>query len=75
MGGPQVYEMSELVRSYLRAIGKHRPIVPMKLPGQAARAFRDGVNLTPEHAVGRRTWEDFLAERVGVPSERAAVTA
>ena len=64
IGGPRVYEMAELVRSYLRATGIHRLIMPMRLPGEAARAFRDGVNLAPQRAVGRRTWEHFLAERL-----------
>jgi uncharacterized protein YbjT (DUF2867 family) len=64
IGGPRVYEMAELVRSYLRATGKHRLIMPMSLPGKAARAFRDGANLAPQRAVGRRTWEHFLAERL-----------
>ena len=64
MGGPRVYEMGDLVRSYLRARGKHRAIVPVRLPGRAARAFREGANLAPERAVGRRTWEEFLAERL-----------
>jgi uncharacterized protein YbjT (DUF2867 family) len=65
MGGPRVYRMSDLLRGYLRATHRHRPIVPVRLPGKAARAFRAGPNLAPEHAVGHRTWEDFLAERVG----------
>jgi hypothetical protein len=39
--------------------------VPIRLPGKAARAFRAGANLAPDRAVGRRTWEEFLAERVG----------
>jgi uncharacterized protein YbjT (DUF2867 family) len=64
MAGPRVYEMRELVRSYLRARGKHRAILPVRLPGKAARAFRDGANLAPDRAVGRRTWEEFLAQRV-----------
>jgi hypothetical protein len=38
--------------------------MPMRLPGKAARAYRDGANLAPERAVGRRTWEDFLTERL-----------
>jgi len=36
----------------------------MRVPGKAARAVRAGANLTPEHAVGKRTWEEFLVERV-----------
>jgi uncharacterized protein YbjT (DUF2867 family) len=65
MGGPRVYGAAQLLRGYLRA-GKRRrrPIVPVWLPGKAARAFRDGANLAPEQAVGHRTWEEFLAERL-----------
>src|SRR6266545_2869968 len=69
MAGPRVYEMATLVRGYLRARGMHRPIVPVWLPGKAARAFRAGANLAPDRAVGRRTWEDFLAARVSSPSD------
>jgi uncharacterized protein YbjT (DUF2867 family) len=64
MGGPRVYGIADLVRGYLRARGKRRRMVPVPLPGKAARAFRTGANLAPERAVGERTWEDFLAERV-----------
>jgi uncharacterized protein YbjT (DUF2867 family) len=64
IAGPRVYGMGELVRSYLRARGKRRAMVPLRLPGKAARAFRAGANLAPDQAVGRRTWEEFLAERV-----------
>jgi uncharacterized protein YbjT (DUF2867 family) len=59
--GPQVYGMEELARSYLRAVGKRRLTISPKAPGKAAAAYRAGANLAPERAVGRRTWEDFLA--------------
>jgi uncharacterized protein YbjT (DUF2867 family) len=69
LAGPRVYGMTELVRDYLRATGKRRPIVPVRLPGGAARAFRDGANLATNGAVrGGRTWEEFLAERVNSPA-------
>jgi uncharacterized protein YbjT (DUF2867 family) len=64
MGGPRVYSAAELLRGYLRASHRRRLIVPVWLPGKAARAFRAGANLTPEQAVGHRTWEEFLAERL-----------
>jgi uncharacterized protein YbjT (DUF2867 family) len=64
LGGPRVYEMADLLRGYLRASRKRRRIVPLPLPGKAARAFRSGANLAPDRAVGRRTWEEFLADRV-----------
>jgi hypothetical protein len=69
LGGPRTYGMAALVRSYLRASGRHRPVAPIWLPGKAARAFRAGANLTPDRAVGRRTWEDFLAARMSSPSD------
>ena len=63
LGGPAAYPMAELVRGYLRATGRRRIILPMHNPGKAAAAYRAGANLTPAHATGTRTWEDFLAER------------
>jgi uncharacterized protein YbjT (DUF2867 family) len=67
--GPRVYRADELLSEYLCAAGKRRPIVPVPLPGKAARAVRAGAVLAPERAVGRRTWEEFLAEKMSVPSE------
>jgi hypothetical protein len=69
MAGPQVYSAAELLREYLRASHRHRPIIPVWLPGKAARALRAGANLAPGRAVGRLTWEEFLAERVSSSSE------
>jgi uncharacterized protein YbjT (DUF2867 family) len=65
IGGPQIYGMKELVRSYLGARGKHRLTLPIRTPGKASRAYRAGANLTLDGAtIGTRTWEDFLAERI-----------
>ena len=63
LAGPRVYDLRELVAGYLRATHRRRPMVPVRLPGQAARALAGGANLAPDRAVGRRTWEEFLAER------------
>jgi uncharacterized protein YbjT (DUF2867 family) len=64
IAGPRIYPMADLVRSYLRAAGKRRPLLPMRLPGKAAAAVRAGANLAPERAVGLITWEQFLAAQV-----------
>jgi uncharacterized protein YbjT (DUF2867 family) len=64
MAGPKTYTVAELVNSYLRAAGKRRPLIPVPIPGQAARALRAGANLAPDRAVGKRTWEEFLADRI-----------
>jgi uncharacterized protein YbjT (DUF2867 family) len=74
MGGPRVYGAADLFCGYLRACKRRRrPIVPLWLPGKAARAFRGGANLAPEQAVGHRTWEDFLTERLSQRRSAARV--
>jgi uncharacterized protein YbjT (DUF2867 family) len=68
MAGPKIYPAATLIRSYLNAAGRRRPIVALPLPGGAARAVKAGANLAPDRAVGHRTWEDFLADRVSAPA-------
>jgi uncharacterized protein YbjT (DUF2867 family) len=65
LAGPRAYTMKALVRSYLAASRRHRLTMPVWAPGQAARAVRGGAILAPDRAVGRRTWEEFLADEVG----------
>ncbi|MDT5026014.1 MAG: hypothetical protein QOE61_2440 [Micromonosporaceae bacterium] len=65
LAGPKVYGMADLIRGYLRARGMRRLMMPVRMPGKAGRAYRAGENLSLEGAaVGKRTWEDFLAERL-----------
>ncbi|MGW9374456.1 SDR family oxidoreductase [Streptomyces xanthophaeus] len=66
IAGPAAYPLGELLRTYLAATGRRRPLLPVRVPGKAGRAYRAGDNLALSGAlVGERTWEDFLAERVG----------
>jgi uncharacterized protein YbjT (DUF2867 family) len=60
MGGPEVREAIDFARVYLAATGKTRRLVPLKVPGATYRAYRAGGNLTPDRAVGKRTFEDYL---------------
>ncbi|MGZ4114973.1 MAG: SDR family oxidoreductase [Actinomycetota bacterium] len=62
--GPRVYPTAELIRAYLSATHRRRPLVPLPLPGEAARAIRSGANLAPDRAVGTVTWDQFLADHV-----------
>lgn len=71
MAGPKVYGVAELLGEYLRASHQRRPSIPIWLPGQAARAIRAGANLAPDQAVGRRTWEEFLADQAPAPTASA----
>jgi uncharacterized protein YbjT (DUF2867 family) len=63
MGGPEVRTFPELARAYLRASGRRRPLLNVRLAGKAYRGFRAGGHLTPERAVGKVTFEQFLAGR------------
>ncbi|GAA2625981.1 SDR family oxidoreductase [Streptomyces vastus] len=63
MGGPEVRTLPDLARAYLKATGRRRPIVNVPLFGRAYRAFRTGGHLTPERAVGKGTFEEYLAAR------------
>ena len=65
VGCPRAYGMDDLARSYLAAEGRSKPILGVPIFGAAARAQKSGVNLALDRAVGRRTWEEFLAEKVG----------
>lgn len=65
LAGPKVYGLAELVRGYLQARGKRRLMMPIRMPGKAGRAYRAGENLSLVGAdQGKRSWEDFLAERL-----------
>jgi len=68
IGGPQVLTVEELARTYLKAAGRRRPIVRVPLPGAAVRGMRAGGHLCPEHADGKRTWEEYLAGRFAAGS-------
>jgi uncharacterized protein YbjT (DUF2867 family) len=62
LGGPQVRATTDLARSYLRSRGRRRAVLPVRLPGRIARAYRAGGHLAPGHRAGGRTWDQFLAE-------------
>jgi uncharacterized protein YbjT (DUF2867 family) len=70
IAGPRIYPMRDLIRGYLRAAGKRRPMVPVRVPGGASRAIRAGANLAPDRAVGAETWEQFLTEHVNTADGR-----
>lgn len=62
MGGPQVYTTGELARIWLKQRGVHRAIIPLWLPGNMARALRQGGNTCPQQATGTISWEAWLQQ-------------
>jgi uncharacterized protein YbjT (DUF2867 family) len=75
IGGPQVRSARDLARAYLRASGRHRLVLQVRLPGAAFRGYRQGDHLAPDRAVGRVTFEEFLAERIPASRFGAATTS
>ncbi len=75
IGGPGVFPMEELLKGYIRAVGRRRPVLPVHIPGKAAKAQRNGANLARDRAVGGRTWEGFLAENRAGTKEAARAGA
>jgi uncharacterized protein YbjT (DUF2867 family) len=64
IAGPRVYGMDELIRGYLQATGRRRPMISVSMPGRGGKAYMAGANLAPDRAVGTRTWEEFRAEKL-----------
>jgi uncharacterized protein YbjT (DUF2867 family) len=72
IAGPRVYTMDQMLRGYLRATSRRRLLVPIRLPGRAAAALRNGANLAPDRAVGQQSWDDFLAQQLPHHAARLA---
>lgn len=67
MAGPQVRSARDLARCHLAASGRRRLVLPVRFPGAVAREYRRGSQLAPHRAVGRISFEEFLAERISSP--------
>ncbi|MGW7208618.1 SDR family oxidoreductase [Streptomyces sp. NPDC054837] len=65
LGGPEVRSFESLARAYVKATGRRRAVVNVPLAGKAYRGFRSGGHLAPERAVGKGTFEEYLARRFG----------
>ncbi|MEU6217969.1 SDR family oxidoreductase [Streptomyces sp. NPDC047022] len=65
MAGPEARTFPGLARAWLRATGRRRPVVSVPIPGKTVRALRAGGHLSPGNAVGKGTFEEYLAARYG----------
>ncbi|MGX5655291.1 SDR family oxidoreductase, partial [Geodermatophilus nigrescens] len=65
LGGPERADVPELARQWARATGTRRPVLPVRLPGRVAAAYRAGAALVPGPASGRRTFAEHLAATAG----------
>jgi uncharacterized protein YbjT (DUF2867 family) len=65
MGGPRVERTEDLMRAYLRAVRRRRPVVRLPIPGRTMAAYRAGQHLTPAGATGVRGFAEDLRDRIG----------
>ena len=62
LAGPREEDMPDLVRRYLKATGKTKPVLRLALPGLLGRAMRDGGLLpAPGARLGTHTFDQWLA--------------
>jgi uncharacterized protein YbjT (DUF2867 family) len=62
LAGPREEDMPDLVRRYLNATGKRRPVMRVTLPGAIGRVMRDGGLLpAPGTRLGIQTFDQWLA--------------
>jgi uncharacterized protein YbjT (DUF2867 family) len=60
LGGPEVRDVAELARTWLSAQHRSRVVLPIRLPGRLARAYRAGWHCAPDQAGGTITFDDFV---------------
>jgi uncharacterized protein YbjT (DUF2867 family) len=72
MGGPEVLSFEEMMEKYLQISGQNNMVQVRPLRAERYDLFRSGVNLCPEHAGGKITWEQYL--RLSLPLKDSAET-
>lgn len=65
-GGPQAWTLGDLARAWLEIREVRKRVLHLPLPGRISAALRDGGLTTPEHAMGRTGWEEWVRGRYGL---------
>ncbi|MFL6159650.1 MAG: SDR family oxidoreductase [Marmoricola sp.] len=61
IGGPQQEQMTDMVRRLLRRRGSRRPVLGLRVPGQAGRSMRSGALVpTDPGLIGTQTYDAWL---------------
>lgn len=65
IGGPEVLEAGDMARSWAKARGQRKIILPMPAFGKIADGFKKGLNCTPDNKYGKITWQQYLDHKYG----------
>lgn len=60
LGGPQILTIEEIIQTYLRIRIRQATIRTVEPANEMLAMMRTGIILTPEHAEGKMTWEQFV---------------
>lgn len=63
LGGPEVLTMQEIVQAYQDIIKSDKEIKMTSDLNGFQNLFSTGINLSPEHKLGRITWKDYLLNK------------
>ncbi|MCU1443081.1 MAG: NAD-dependent epimerase/dehydratase family protein [Cryobacterium sp.] len=63
IGGPQRRTARDLAAAWSKFAHSRRPIWPLWLPGKTFAGYAAGHNLVPGEPYGKRTFEEYLADR------------
>lgn len=64
LGGPEILTLEQMTESYLKLQGKNNIIETQPVEGSIHNLFRSGINLCPDYAYGKITWEEYLRSTV-----------
>jgi uncharacterized protein YbjT (DUF2867 family) len=64
MGGPEILALEDMANTYLRVRGRTAQAHPAAISGSPWDGFRNPAILTPDHAAGVVTWEQYLHHEV-----------
>lgn len=65
IGGPEVLNAGEMARSWAKARGKRKIILPLPTLGKIASGFKNALNCCPDNKYGRITWQQYLDAKYG----------
>ena len=63
-GGSEVLNFEEMVQNYLDIVASKSLLSPTNIGAELYELFRSGVNLCPENAFGKLTWQRFLEDKI-----------
>ncbi len=59
-GGPEVFTLGEIARTWLDIRGLNKRIIRIPLPGKTAQAIREGRLTCPDEKQGTTTWKEWV---------------